>query len=57
VGRLSKLHPEDDAYKALLVDEILGAVDDVLAAVVPTLYERDEEKKVRLAGKPSWAHG
>ena len=42
-GKLSKLYPEDP-FQALLVDEIIGAIDDILSAIVPTLYASGEEK-------------
>jgi len=37
------LYPKDDDLKALLIDEIVGAVEDVIAATVPSLKEADEE--------------
>ena len=46
-GKLSKLYPEDP-FQALLVDEILGAIEDIISAIVPSLREPDEEKRVRL---------
>lgn len=46
-GRLSGLYPEDP-FEALQVDEIMGAVYDVIAATVPSLREPDEEKKMKL---------
>jgi len=37
------LYPKDDDFKALLVDEAVGAVEDVIAATVPSLKESDPE--------------
>ena len=48
-GKLTKLYPEDP-FKALLVDEILGAIDDVNLAVSPSVHEPDEKRKVCHAG-------
>jgi len=42
---LAKLYPED-AFLALLVDEILGAIEDVVGAIVPSLREPDEGNRV-----------
>lgn len=45
-GQLSGLYPSDP-YEALLVDEMVGAVEDVITATVPALREQDEAKRVR----------
>lgn len=42
-GKKAGLYPKDDDLKALLIDEIVGAVEDVIAATVPSLKEADEE--------------
>ncbi|GAB5037747.1 glutathione s-transferase [Nannochloropsis oceanica] len=47
-GKKAGLYPKDDDLKALLIDEIVGAVEDVIAATVPSLKEADEEKKMAM---------
>lgn len=44
-GQLSGLYPSDP-YEALLVDEMVGAIEDVITATVPSLREQDKEKQV-----------
>ena len=44
-GQLSGLYPSDP-YEALLVDEMVGAIEDVITAVVPSLREQDKDKQV-----------
>lgn len=51
-GKLAGLYPSD-AKQALLVDEMVGAVEDVITATVPALREPDEEKKVGV-GVGAW---
>lgn len=51
-GKLAGLYPSD-AKLALLVDEMVGAVEDVITATVPALREPDEEKKVGV-GVGAW---
>lgn len=45
-GKRAGLYPAD-AMQALLVDEAMGGVEDVIGAVVPSLREQDEGKRVR----------
>jgi hypothetical protein len=44
-GKLAGLYPSDPV-QALLVDEMIGAVEDVIQATVPNFREQDEEKRV-----------
>jgi hypothetical protein len=46
-GKLAGLYPSD-AFEALLVDEMVGAVEDVIQATVPSFREQDEAKRVGL---------
>jgi glutathione S-transferase len=45
-GQLAGLYPSDP-YQALLVDEMVGAIEDVITAIVPSIREQDEAKRVR----------
>jgi glutathione S-transferase len=47
-GKLGGLYPKDDDVAAMRVDMWLGAVDDVQGAIRPTMYEKDDEKKMAL---------
>lgn len=44
-GQLAGVYPSDP-YEALLVDEAVGAVEDVITATVPSFREQDEAKRV-----------
>lgn len=48
VGLLAELYPKDDLFKASKVDEILGAIQDIKVRIIPSLLERDEEKKAQM---------
>ena len=52
-GKKAGLYPKDDDFKALLVDEIVGAVEDVIAATVPSLKEADEEVRLFVRAPPA----
>ncbi|KAJ0402226.1 hypothetical protein ATCC90586_002207 [Pythium insidiosum] len=45
VGRLGGLYPVNNPELALLVDEILGAYDDLLGLLLPSFMEKDPEQK------------
>ncbi len=53
-GKLAGLYPAD-AFEALLVDEMMGAVEDVIQATVPSLRTQDEAQRVSLFVK--WVGG
>jgi len=44
VGKLAGLYPEDP-LQALLCDEIMDAVEDIIVKIQPTLFIQDEEAK------------
>ena len=46
-GKLTGLYPTDD-LEALRVDEFLGAVEDVRMQIVPSVREKDAEKKAAM---------
>jgi len=49
-GRLANLYPED-AFEAMLVDEVCGIVMDFRMKLVPTVHESDETKKMEMRKK------
>ncbi|CAN0187668.1 unnamed protein product, partial [Phaeothamnion confervicola] len=44
VGKLTHLYP-DDHLKAAQVDEVVDAMRDAIALLIPSLLEKDEQKK------------
>jgi glutathione S-transferase len=46
VGKLTGLYPSD-FWQAALCDETMDAVEDVVSAIVPTMFMPDDEKKAR----------
>jgi glutathione S-transferase len=47
-GKLSGLYPKDDDLAAMRVDMWLGAEEDVMGEIRPTVYEKNEEKKMAM---------
>lgn len=47
-GRLAKLYPSHDALLALRVDEVLGALEELLDKIVPSLRESNADKKLAM---------
>ncbi|CAM9426109.1 unnamed protein product, partial [Choristocarpus tenellus] len=45
-GKLSGLYPEDP-LKAMKVDELLAAMEDITGLITPSFKEKDDEKKAR----------
>ncbi|GLE07055.1 hypothetical protein PINS_up016924 [Pythium insidiosum] len=45
VGRIGGLYPVNNPELALLIDEVLGAYDDMISMLVPSIKERDPQKK------------
>ncbi|GLE07065.1 hypothetical protein PINS_up016934 [Pythium insidiosum] len=50
VGRFGGLYPVNNPELALLIDEVLGAYDDMISMLVPSIKERDPQKKKSHAG-------
>ncbi|CAD7699182.1 unnamed protein product [Ostreobium quekettii] len=46
-GKLAGLYPKDP-LEALRVDEIVLALEDMTAAIIPVFYEKDEAKKAEM---------
>jgi len=46
VGKLTGLYPSD-FWQAALCDETMDAVEDVVSAIVPTMFMPEDEKKAR----------
>jgi glutathione S-transferase len=44
VGKLAGLYPED-ALQAAICDEIMDAVEDIVAKIAPTMFMKDEAEK------------
>jgi len=44
VGKLTRLYP-DDIYQALLCDEIMDAIEDIISKVIATFSMPEDEKK------------
>ncbi|EQC33716.1 hypothetical protein SDRG_08819 [Saprolegnia diclina VS20] len=48
VGHLTGLYPMSDPLGAYRVDEVLAASDDIVNKLIPSLFERDMEKKLAM---------
>jgi glutathione S-transferase len=46
VGKLTNLYPSDP-WQAALCDEAMGAVEDIVSKLVPTMFLPEEEKKTQ----------
>ena len=46
VGKLTNLYPSDP-WQAALCDEAMGAVEDIISKLVPTMFLPEEEKKAQ----------
>ena len=46
VGKLTNLYPSDP-WQAALCDEAMGAVEDIVSKIVPTMFLPEEEKKTQ----------
>jgi len=47
-GRLTGLYPEDEAMRALKVDEVLDMCEDIYHLLTPTFHEPDNDRKMAM---------
>ena len=46
-GKLTKFYPTDN-LEAAKVDELVDAIEDIANTIAPSLYEKDEETKIKM---------